>query len=219
LQIDAGAGEAKLPPGVRKTMYHDIDPVTGGASLLKMAEFPITNEMRRLSQKDRMNMENLLMKLASRKKIAGLTSKKDIFTSIENLNSFFSGQTFYEQQKYDLSADDFGDYYAFNIQVAVSDDGKLMITKEKTKVTKTGEVCGNTTTKTYEVNTVYQIDRILGGCYSCDMTKTGLKLGESQNKVVNRIICELDLKRNYSAYAVNKESLKNNIKNVNPASE
>ena len=51
------------------------------------------------------------------------------------------------------------------------------------------------------------------------MTKTGLKLGESQNKVVNRIICELDLKRNYSAYAVNKESLKNNIKNVNPASE
>ena len=219
LQIDAGAGEAKLPPGVRKTMYHDIDPVTGGASLLKMAEFPITNEMRRLSQDDAMNMENLLMKLASRKKIVGLTSKKDIFTSIENLNSFFSGQTFYEQQKYNLSADDFGDYYAFNIQVAVSDDGKLMITKEKTKVTKTGEVCGNTTTKTYEVNTVYQIDRILGGCYSCDMTKTGLKLGESQNKVVNRIICELDLKRNYSAYAVNKESLKNNIKNVNPASE
>lgn len=219
LQIDAGAGEAKLPPGVRKTMYHDIDPVTGGASLLKMAEFPITNEMRRLSQKGAMNMENLLMKLGNRKKIELKSKDIDTLAVIENLNSFFSGQTFYERQNYNMSADDFGDYYAFNIQVAISDGGKLIITKQKTKVTKQGEVCGSTIVTNYEVNTIYQIDRIFGGCYSCDMTKTGLELGESQNKIVNKIICELDLKDCYSAYAVNKESLKNNIKNVNPASE
>jgi hypothetical protein len=44
-------------------------------------------------------------------------------------------------------------------------------------------------------------------------------LGESQNKIVNKIICELNLKDNYIAYAVNEESIKNNIKNVNSASE
>jgi hypothetical protein len=73
--------------------------------------------------------------------------------------------------------------------------------------------------KTYHAKTIYQIDRILGGAYSCDKTKNGLVLGESQNKVVNKIICELKLKDNYVAYAVNKESIKNNIKNVNSASE
>jgi hypothetical protein len=51
------------------------------------------------------------------------------------------------------------------------------------------------------------------------LTKKGLVLGESQNKIVNKIICELDLKENYTAYAVNKESIKNNIKNVNSADE
>ena len=44
-------------------------------------------------------------------------------------------------------------------------------------------------------------------------------LGEAQNKIVNKIICELKLKDNYIAYAVNKESIKNNIKNVNSSSE
>ena len=115
-------------------MYHDIDPITGGASLLKMAEFPITNEMRRLSQKGAMNMENLLMKLGNRKKIELKSKDIDIFSIIENLNSFFSGQTFYERQDYNMSADDFGDYYAFNIQLAVSDDGKLIITKQKSLI-------------------------------------------------------------------------------------
>ena len=101
LQIDAGSGEAKLPPGVRKTMYHDIDPITGGATLLKMAEFVITNEMRRLSQKDKMNMDMLLMKLANRKRIEFQSDRFDeIDVAIRNLNSFFSTQTFYEQQKY-----------------------------------------------------------------------------------------------------------------------
>jgi hypothetical protein len=130
LQMDVGAGEAKLPPGVRKTMYHDIDPVTGGATLLKMAEFPITNEMRRLSQKDRMNMEILLMKLANRKAITIDESNIENRIAITALNDFFAGNVFYEQQKYDLSASDFGTYYAFTVQVEIK-NGKLVINKTK----------------------------------------------------------------------------------------
>ena len=218
LQMDVGAGEAKLPPGVRKTMYHDIDPITGGATLLKMAEFIITNEMRRLSQNDKMNMEMLIMKLANRVNIK-LEPSMRVKNAIEALNSFFEGNVFFEQQKYDLSADDFGKYYAFSIQVSIKDDGQLIFTKQKWEVSKKGDKIGNETKTDYEINSIYQIDRLLGGAYSCDLTKNGLVLGESQNKIVNRIICELDLKSNYTAYAVNKESSKNNIKNVNSADE
>jgi hypothetical protein len=50
-------------------MYHDIDPITGGATLLKMAEYIITNECRRMSMADKMRMEELYMLLANRKKI------------------------------------------------------------------------------------------------------------------------------------------------------
>jgi hypothetical protein len=59
----------------------------------------------------------------------------------------------------------------------------------------------------------------LGGAYSQDLTQHGLVEGEAQNKYVNKIICELDLKDNYIAYATNKESVKNNIKNVNSSKE
>lgn len=219
LQMDVGAGEAKLPPGVRKTMYHDIDPVTGGATLLKMAEFPITNEMRRLSQKDRMNMEILLMKLANRKAITIDESNIENRIAITALNDFFAGNIFYEQQKYNLKDPDFGTYYAFTIQVEIK-NGKLVITKSKWAVDENGEGdFKDAEVKSYEINTIYQIDRLFGGCYSCDKTKDGLVLGESQNKIVNKIICELNLKDNYIAYAVNEESIKNNIKNVNSASE
>jgi ABC-type uncharacterized transport system ATPase subunit len=128
--MDVGAGEAKLPPGVRKTMYHDIDPVTGGATLLKMAEFPITNEMRRLSQKDRMNMELLLMKLANRKVITIDESNIENRIAINALNDFFAGNVFYEQQKYNLNDSDFGTYYAFTVQVRI-ENGKLVVTKNK----------------------------------------------------------------------------------------
>lgn len=217
--MDVGAGEAKLPPGVRKTMYHDIDPITGGATLLKMAEFVITNEMRRLSQNDKMNMDMLLMKLANRSEIKLGTDAK-VKNAITALNAFFEGNVFFEQQKYDLSAKDFGKYYAFKIRVDVSETGQLIMTKTRWEVSKDGNKVGNEETlPAFTVKTIYQIDRILGGCYSCDLTKKGLVLGEAQNKIVNRIICELELKENYTAYAVNKESIKNNIKNVNSADE
>ena len=128
--MDVGAGEAKLPPGVRKTMYHDIDPITGGATLLKMAEFVITNEMRRLSQNDKMNMDMLLMKLANRSEIK-LKTDASVKNAIVALNSFFEGNVFFEQQKYDLSAKDFGKYYAFKIQASLSDSGELIFTKTR----------------------------------------------------------------------------------------
>lgn len=219
LQIDAGSGEAKLPPGVRKTMYHDIDPITGGATLLKMAEYVITNEMRRMSQKGKMNMDNLLMKLANRTKIK-LNNSKDVQLAIMNLNSFFDGNIFYEQQYY-YPDETFGYYYAFKIQVELDKDGRLVFHKSKKRVNKDGKDIDTDfgPASPFKIDTIYQIDRIFGGCYSCDLTKDGLELGESQNKIVNQIICELDLKDNYTAYAVNKESIKNNIKNVNSASE
>lgn len=219
LQMDVGAGEAKLPPGVRKTMYHDIDPITGGATLLKMAEFVITNEMRRLSQNDKMNMDMLLMKLANRSEIK-LGTDASVKNAIVALNSFFEGNVFFEQQKYNLSAKDFGKYYAFKIQVSLGNSGELIFTKTRWEVSKDGNRVGaDETLPDFKIKTIYQIDRILGGCYSCDLTKKGLVLGESQNKIVNKIICELGLKENYTAYAVNKESIKNNIKNVNSADE
>lgn len=220
LQIDAGSGEAKLPPGVRKTMYHDIDPITGGATLLKMAEFVITNEMRRLSQKDKMNMDMLLMKLANRKRIEFQSDRFDeIDVAIRNLNSFFSTQTFYEQQKYYAGNPDFGKFYAFQIKVE-RNGSKLDFIKTRWEVAKDGsELSGKEVLNAITADTIYQIDRIFGGAYSCDKTKNGLVLGEAQNKIVNKIICELNLKDNYVAYAVNKESIKNNIKNVNSSSE
>ena len=220
LQMDVGAGEAKLPPGVRKTMYHDIDPITGGATLLKMAEFPITNEIRRMSQDDKMNMEIVLMELGSRKLISFEEGDIDAQLGIKALNDFFSGKVFYEQQKYDMSAKDFGDYYAFKIELRIH-DGKLQIAKKKWKVGKNGEGDIRKAEVLFykDVKTIYQIDRILGGAFSCDLTKSGLENGEAQNHLVNKIICELGLKSNYTAYAVNQESVKNNIKNVNSAKE
>jgi hypothetical protein len=128
--MDVGAGEAKLPPGVRKTMYHDIDPITGGATLLKMAEFPITNEIRRMSQDDKMNMEIVLMELGSRKLISFKEGDIKAQNRIKALNDFFSGKVFYEQQKYNMSAKDFGDYYAFKIELRIH-DGKLQIAKKR----------------------------------------------------------------------------------------
>lgn len=220
LQMDVGAGEAKLPPGVRKTMYHDIDPITGGATLLKMAEFPITNEIRRMSQDDKMNMEIVLMELGSRKLISFEEGDIDAQLGIKALNDFFSGKVFYEQQKYDMNAKDFGDYYAFKIELRIH-DGKLQIAKKKWKVGKNGEGDVRKAEVLFykDVKTIYQIDRILGGAFSCDLTKSGLENGEAQNHLVNKIICELGLKSNYTAYAVNQESVKNNIKNVNSAKE
>jgi len=218
--MDVGAGEAKLPPGVRKTMYHDIDPITGGATLLKMAEFPITNEIRRMSQDDKMNMEIVLMELGSRKLISFEEGDIDAQLGIKALNDFFSGKVFYEQQKYDMNAKDFGDYYAFKIELRIH-DGKLQIAKKKWKVGKNGEGDIRKAEVLFykDVKTIYQIDRILGGAFSCDLTKSGLENGEAQNHLVNKIICELGLKSNYTAYAVNQESVKNNIKNVNSAKE
>ena len=219
-QMDVGAGEAKLPPGVRKTMYHDIDPITGGATLLKMAEFPITNEMRRLSMSDKMQMELILMKLANRKLIKLDMSDGDIRLGLSTLNDFFENTVMFEKQEYNMNELDFGTYYAFTIQLDVTSDGKLQIIKKKWEVNENGD--GNrdkAVIETYDIDTIYQIDRVLGGAYSCDLTKNGLVLGESQNNFVNQIICELNLKENYTAYAVNKESIKNNIKNVNSSSE
>lgn len=219
-QMDVGAGEAKLPPGVRKTMYHDIDPITGGATLLKMAEFPITNEMRRISMSDKMQMELLLMKLANRKLIKIDMSDSDIRLGLDALNDFFENTVMFERQEYNMGKKDFGTYYAFTIQLNVTEDGQLQIFKKKWEVNENGDGNrDNAEVESYDIDTVYQIDRVLGGAYSCDLTKNGLVLGESQNNFVNQIICELKLNQNYTAYAVNQESIKNNIKNVNSSSE
>jgi hypothetical protein len=113
-------------------MYHDIDPVTGGAMLLKMAEYPITNAMRRLSMDDKMNMEILFMKLANRKQIRLNENKGETQLGIGILNDYFRGEVLYEQQLYDMSdeAEDFGEYYAFTIGFRI-EGGKLIISKKR----------------------------------------------------------------------------------------
>lgn len=190
--IDAAVGENK------KTIYHDIGGQHGNSTLLKWAEYALTNNIRR--KHGAVNGDIIFKKMHSLEFSNNIQYHKDF----ENL---------YFRDK------NTGKYYRI---LSITIDGQKA-SRVLHEYTKDGRPVGSAFTDTLNnmtINTIYNIDALFGGAWVMqynDLAKN-LQYSEVQNDYVNDIICDNNLKEYLIGWLVNKSAVKVGQANLNDKS-
>lgn len=193
--IDAAVGANK------KTIYHDIQAKYGLPTLLKWAEYEITNEKRRNSHT--VSLENIYRKMHNLK----LSSSVNI-----NISSIFDElgtNLYFTDQK--------GRYFkieSISIQngqgvancVEVDSSGNILFNED-------GTIKAMLFNR--QVTSIYDIDQLLGGAWAMTLDNGILDFTETNLDLLTKIVCENNLKGDMIGWLINKSGIKVGASNLN----
>lgn len=194
--LDAAVGANK------KTIYHDIDGRYGTPTLLKWAEYEITNEKRRNSHS--VSLEKIYKKMSS----FAIGNDVNVGISPDNL--------YYRDQKT-------GDHYRIDYIAIENGVGTII----RTKVNENGveirneDVNGNLdydTEISMPITTIYDIDQLLGGAWAETLIDDRLEFTETNLDLLTKIVCDNKLKDHMIGWLVNKSGMKVGWSNLNTKS-
>lgn len=194
--LDAAVGANK------KTIYHDIDGRYGTPTLLKWAEYEITNEKRRNSHS--VSLEKIYKKMSS----FAIGNDVNVGISPDNL--------YYRDQKT-------GDHYRIDYIAIENGVGTII----RTKVNENGveirneDVNGNLdydTEISMPITTIYDIDQLLGGAWAETLIDDRLEFTETNLDLLTKIVCDNKLKDYMIGWLVNKSGMKVGWSNLNTKS-
>lgn len=197
--IDARVGDNK------KTIMMDVDKTYGTPILLKWAVYALTNEVRRDSYASDANGEQLCRKMRSRS-----------IRFVQNIGDY------YNQKSEKIIFEDVNTGKRFKI-LSVS-AGFDMYSRELIEVAENGEEIGESFiqwdhqsdgkgfAQNVNTNTLYALDQLFGGAWTCKYENGAWNYTEENNDVLEEILSRKenqDLKKQgFIAYAVNKSAIK-----------
>ena len=193
--IDAAVGANK------KTIYHDIQAKYGLPTLLKWAEYEITNEKRRNSHT--VSLENIYRKMHNLK----LSSSVNI-----NISSIFDklgNDLYFTDQK--------GRY--FKIESIFIQNGQGVV--NCVEVDSSGNILFNENgiqkaiSFNRQVTSIYDIDQLLGGAWAMTLDNGVLDFTETNLDLLTKIVCENNLKGDMLGWLINKSGIKVGASNLN----
>ena len=187
--VDAPAGRNK------KTIFHDID-IHGNATLLKWAEYSLSNEKRRESQRSRISADKMFKKMCNIPFDEG--AKQRILSSFRYPSQSIS---YYNNEKS-------RHINIISATMAIVNGGLVlnMITNDI-----------ENRFVSYPINSIYDIDQAFGGCWCSKLNNsTGeYEWSDDNIKVVTKIICDCGIKDYMIHYVVNKSAIKVGTSNLN----
>ncbi|MBO7211778.1 MAG: hypothetical protein J6V44_12340 [Methanobrevibacter sp.] len=200
----------------RKTIMHGLDPMYGKQMLLKWAVFEVSNERRRISQKSDISAELIFKKLHDKPIIQGLNGIIETFiktwaeTTAENPIYFVDAKSQY--------------MYRLDGMQLVEDETGTFIERKIQPIGKNNQAVGDVIISKLEVgtdvNSLYDLDQLLGGAFNYTYdSNLGLMIPSENNiDIVFKVIVEHDLKNQFTGYLVNKSAIKSGAGNINPYS-
>lgn len=190
--IDARVGKNK------KSIMMDVDARFGRPTLLKWAVYELSNENRRNGTLSRANLENVYKKMSD-----GRIQNIDL----DYLNNIVSNSN--------LCYKDYrtGDYY--RIKGFTMDSGNVVRNEAKINIDTLEEE--NVVSKsTFNLNTLYDLDQMLGGAWTGEFVDGIWEYKETQLDILEKLITDNVIGKNdFVGYLVNKSAIKVGSGNVN----
>ena len=181
--IDAAVGANK------KTIYHDIEAKYGLPTLLKWAEYEITNEKRRNSHS--VALENVYRKMHN------LPLSNTLNINIET-DLYFTDQ---KGRYFKIESIQIQNNIGKQICIEVDINGNV-VSDDKFEITR-------------EVFTIYDIDQLLGGAWAMTLEDGKLNYTETNLDILTKIVCENNLKGDMIGWVINKSGIKVGATNLN----
>lgn len=221
MQENESLGDAAVG-NIKKTFLNFTDPSTGTLFEIKWAEFPVFNANRRGS----MENERKYQKMHSVKTISVNDLRGFDISKFYNLNRIdydddYDGRKLTYNQELFRKDGKTGAHYridAVNSKVeSVNGELRYVVYVDETLVTKEGKSIIKQSPRRVVINHVADLDAVFGGryCETLDATSGKLVWSEDNNKIVNNIICNHNLKKHFIAFVVNKSAHKVGPTNVN----
>ena len=194
--------DAKVGSGNRKTIFADVSAKYGNATLLKWAEYEITNEKRRNSQNG-VNFDELVKKMESE------LIPENI---LENILSFVYVNTPSNNLGYyDINT---GRYYKINAVSFELINGQLFANRTMSELDENGFQV-QTITGMLPIDTIWDLDQCFGGCYCGSFVDGKWLFNELNQDVIYNAVCESEWKEHLIGYIVNKSAIKVGARNIN----
>lgn len=198
-------GDAAIGYGSSKTIWNDNQQ--GKSMLWKHASFDISNEVRRASG------------MAGTNSAEDLTRKGlELFDHTEILKLVNFSKYFGETGEYK------GNLYTYNPFTkryyrieSITNDKNGFVTIRKVAARKNGNVGTKVIETKHQLNSLYDIDQILGGAYTMVLTNSGLEFSDIQSEILAKIICDLGLQEDFISYFLPKSAMKSGRCNMNEA--
>ena len=190
--IDARVGKNK------KSIMMDVDARFGRPTLLKWAVYELSNENRRNGTLSRANLENVYKKMSD-----GKIQNIDL----DYLNNIVSNSN--------LCYKDYrtGNYY--RIKSFTMDSGNIVRNEAKIN-TDTLEEESVVSKSTFSLNTLYDLDQMLGGAWTGEFVDGVWEYKETQLDILEKLITDKVIGKNdFVGYLVNKSAIKVGSGNVN----
>lgn len=206
--VDGAVGKNK------KTIFSYVDPETGVLTLIKHAEYEITNAVRRDSplDKEHASYEEAFRQMHSLHIEQSVLSNLDL-SKYYNLQSGIPGITRIDPiYKKDINT---GQHWLLK---SVSNDG-VLATAVWQEVDEFGkEIKGSIREQPEVIDSIYKLDQLFGGAFVEEMQDDGrLDWSEAQNDIVYQIICNENLKDYFIGFLVNASAMKSGMRNNNDA--
>ena len=208
--VDGAVGKNK------KTIFSYVDPETGILTLIKWAEYEITNAVRRDSPIDSEHASSELMfKKAHSFDITNAVDWDNFdISKYYNRKGGIRGITRTKSiYKKDINT---GKHYLLH---SIKNEGQSFTAIWQEVDEKGNPIYGKTPTpdRAVYVDNLYKLDQVLGGQYTEEVNENGwLDWSEAQNDIVYTIICDNDLKDYFIGFTVNASAVKSGMTNVNP---
>ncbi len=193
--------------GDMKTIYHHLHPELGTSTLIKWAEFIITNERRRKSIMSKVSAERLFKKMHNLE----FTSEQsnNMYSSLLNLINSLKGEFIY-----------FKNYYTNEIfKIQLSTDGSLVNISTWQVDSKGNNISiGELTSKSQsDFNSIYDYDQLFGGAFNLEFSEKSNKFINGNNNIdyVYQLMSETGVNDSHISVLINKSAMKNGIVNLN----
>lgn len=221
IQENESLGDAAVG-NIKKTFLNFTDPATGTLFEIKWAEFPVFNANRRGS----MENERKYQKMHSVKKISVAQLKGFDISKYYNLSDIkydddYDGRKLtYNEYLFRKDGKTGAHYRIDGVTTKIEEvNGELRYVAyvDETLVTKEGKPLMKQNPRIVPIEYVADLDAIFGGryCEKLDPVSKQLVWSEDNNKIVNNIICNHNLKKHFIAFVVNKSAQKVGPTNVN----
>jgi len=169
--------DAKVGSGNRKTIFADVSSLYGNASLLKWAEYEITNEKRRNSMNG-IDFNELIRKMSSE-------LIPDIL--LQNMtNSTYIGSKINNICFYDINSNK---YYKITSVDFDYKDGYLFANRTLQELNENGEPI-RTITGQIPIKTIWDLDQLFGGCYCGKFSNNKWIFTETNQDVIYKLVCD-----------------------------
>ena len=208
--VDGAVGKNK------KTIFSYVDPETGVLTLIKWAEYEITNAVRRDSPLDEEHASSELMY----KKMSSIDISNDVDWNNFDISKYYNRKEGIpgitrtnELYRKDINT---GQHF---LLYRIENNGQE-VTPIWQEVDERGfAIPGKSPERgeTIFVRTIYDLDQVFGGAWVEEKNENGwLDWSEAQNDILYTIVCDNDLKESFIGFAINASAVKSGMRNVNP---